>query len=192
MEFTPVDFGVGGVALVSGYLAWVRGLTRELFALFGWTLAAVFGVYMAPLLQPIVEQAPMIGQWLEQNCLMSMIAAVTLLIAFGLLLLSVFTPLASSIILESALAPVDRALGFVFGVARGLAIAAVALLLYQTIGGQQVEMVDNAQVVPFLTDLMTQVEARIPTDLPAWIDQRAEILFSKCSGGSAGTPASDS
>ncbi|MGY0406728.1 CvpA family protein, partial [Pseudoalteromonas sp. SYSU M81241] len=48
----------------------------------------------------------------------------------GLVLMSLFTPLFSSVIQKTALSGVDQALGFLFGAARGIILVAVALLVF--------------------------------------------------------------
>ncbi|MEL6267907.1 MAG: CvpA family protein [Pseudomonadota bacterium] len=187
MDFTAIDFGVGAIAVISGLLGYSRGVTRELFALFGWVIAGAFGLYGAPFLEPLVREAPVIGEFLAGSCVLAMIAAITVLVAFGLLVLSVFTPLASSLVLESALAPVDRMLGFIYGVARGLVLVAVIYFVYDQIGGtQDFPMLENAQVKALLDDALARVEVMIPTEVPAWFGARIDALMAPCGGEGLG------
>ncbi len=113
MEFTVVDAGVAAIALLSGILAYSRGFTRELFALAGWAAAAVAAYYLAPMLEPLIREAPVVGSYLAASCVISLIAAITIVLAASLLILSMFTPLVSGLVLDSMLAPLDRMLGFV-------------------------------------------------------------------------------
>lgn len=190
MDFTEIDIGVAVIAVISGFLGYGRGFTREIFALFGWAIAGALGLYGAPFLEPLIREAPVIGDFLAGSCVLSMIAAITLLVALGLLILSVFTPLASSIVLDSALAPVDRALGFVYGVVRGGVLVAVVYFVYvNVIGDQQVAMVENAQVKSFLDEALAQLEANMPTEVPDWFGQRIDALMSPCGGDGITEPA---
>ena len=78
----------------------------------------------------------MIGpRFLADNCLVAMLAAFGLVMAGALLVLSVFTPIFSSMVMESALGPIDRALGFLFGAARGILLLSVAFMIYAGTAG---------------------------------------------------------
>ncbi len=111
MQFTYIDAIVAAVTLLSGFLAYSRGFTREVFAIGGWILAAVVAFYLAPPVAPLVAEIPWLGQRLADSCLILMIVAFSLCVAAALLILAVFTPIFASVILESALGPIDRVLG---------------------------------------------------------------------------------
>ncbi|MEL6337172.1 MAG: CvpA family protein [Pseudomonadota bacterium] len=180
-NLTMVDGGVAAISAVSGLLAYSRGFTRELFALFGWVIAGAAGLYFAPMVEPLIREAPVIGDFLAGSCVLSMIAAVTIIVALGLLIMSVFTPLASSVILDSPLAPVDRALGFVFGIARGLVFVAVIYFVYVNLaGGQAWEPLDASLSKTYLDQMLVQVEAQLPTQVPTWFGERIDALMAPC------------
>ncbi|MEO0683080.1 MAG: CvpA family protein, partial [Pseudomonadota bacterium] len=130
MEFTIADGVVAAVLLLSGWLAWSRGLVRESLSIGGWVLAAFGALYLAPWLDPLLREAPVIGGVLSSACSLSKIAAFSVSFAGLLLVISVFTPLISSAVEDSFIGPLDRAAGFVFGVARGLALVAIVYLIY--------------------------------------------------------------
>jgi len=181
MEFTLVDGGVAAVTLVSGLLAYSRGVTREIFAIGGWIIAALSAFYLAPMLEPLMREAPAIGPILESSCVFSMIAAFTLIVAVVLLILSVFTPLASSLVLGSPLAPVDRVLGFVFGIARGLLLIAIAYLLFQTLGGGQPwEPLETAASRTVVVEGARLLSENVPAQVPDWFGSRIDALMAPC------------
>ncbi|MEM6945257.1 MAG: CvpA family protein [Pseudomonadota bacterium] len=181
MEFTIVDGGVGAVALISGILAYARGLTRELFAIFGWAAAAGMAFYLAPFVEPLIREAPVVGSFLAQTCIISMVASFILVVALGLLVLSVFTPLASSLVLDSPLAPVDRTLGFVFGVGRGLVLVALAYFLYLNLGGgQEWAPLEGARSKILFDEAVQLVEANMPAEIPTWFGERVNALLTPC------------
>ena len=181
MEFNIVDGGVAAVTIVSGLLAYSRGLTRELFAIAGWIIAALAAFYLAPMLEPLMREAPVIGPFLESSCVISMIAAFTVIVAFALLILSVFTPLASSAILASPLAPVDRVLGFVFGVARGLILIAIAYILYQNLsGGQTWPPLEEAGSRVIFEESARVIGENLPASVPEWFGNRIDALMAPC------------
>ncbi|MEM6422102.1 MAG: CvpA family protein, partial [Pseudomonadota bacterium] len=162
----------------------------EVFALFGWVVAGGVGLYFAPMVEPLIREAPVVGDFLGGSCVLAMIAAVTIVVAFGLLVMSVFTPLASSLILDSPLAPVDRALGFVFGIARGLIFVGVIYFVYVNLaGGQAWEPLDTAASKIYLDDALVRVEALMPTQLPDWFGERIDALMAPCGISPADAPA---
>jgi len=110
--------------------------------------------------------------------------------ALGLLVMAVFTPVFSSWVLESALGPVDRVLGFVFGVARGALLVVVAYMLYGALIGdpQTVPQIADARVHDITVDLATRLEAALPDQLPPWLSDRIDALMAPCAGEGLAEP----
>lgn len=182
MNFTYVDAAVAVVTLLSAFLAYNRGFTRELFAIGGWVLAALAAFYFAPVIEPLMREIPAIGPQLAKSCVISMIAAFTLVVAAGLLVLAVFTPIFSSVVLDSALGPVDRVLGFLFGVARGVVLLAVAYLIYNGLAGEEVlPALENAASKPLFDEAAALIDANRPDELPSWFVERIDALMAPCS-----------
>ncbi len=181
MEFTVVDAGVAVIALLSGVLAYSRGFTREMFALAGWAGAAVAAYYIAPMLEPLIREAPVVGTYLAASCVISMVAAFTIVVAAALLILSMFTPLVSGLVLDSMLAPIDRLLGFVFGIARGLVLIAVVFLIYTNLSGVEAwPPLDNAASRTVFEDSAAALEQSLPDSIPDWFGQRIDALMVNC------------
>ncbi|MHA1530077.1 MAG: CvpA family protein [Alphaproteobacteria bacterium] len=182
MDFTVVDAGVAVVALLSGALAYARGFTREMFAIAGWAIAAVAAFYIAPVLEPLIREAPVVGTYLAASCVISLIAAFTIVVAIALLILSLFTPLVSGLVLDSMLAPIDRLLGFVFGVARGLVLIAVAFLIYTNLSGVEAwPPLDNAASRALFEQSAVILEQNLPDSVPDWFGARIDELMVNCS-----------
>ena len=55
MQFTYVDLVAGLLVLISAYLAYVRGMTREVLAIGGWLIAGLAALYLAPMVKPLLE-----------------------------------------------------------------------------------------------------------------------------------------
>jgi len=181
MEFTVVDAGVAVVAVLSGALAYARGFTREMFAIGGWALAAVAAFYIAPAIEPLIREAPVVGTYLAASCVISLIASFTIIVAIALLILSLFTPLISGLVLESMLAPLDRMLGFVFGVARGLVLIAVAFLIYTNLSGVEPwPPLDNAASRAVFEQSATILQENLPDSVPDWFGARIDELMVNC------------
>ena len=181
MDFTVVDAGVAVIALLSGVLAYSRGFTREMFALAGWAGAAVAAFYLAPMLEPLIREAPVIGSYLAASCVISIIAAFTIVVAVALLILSMFTPLVSGLVLDSMLAPIDRMLGFVFGILRGLVLIAVAFLIYTNLSGAGAwPPIDNAASRTLFEESAALLEQSLPDSIPDWFGARIDELMVNC------------
>ena len=106
------------VMLLSGLLALMRGLTREVFSILAWVLALLAAVLLfdaiAPGLRKLVGQAPAVD----------IIVAGALFVG-ALLVLSFFSDRVYQKIHGPQSGPIDRTLGFIFGLTRGVAIIAI-------------------------------------------------------------------
>jgi membrane protein required for colicin V production len=189
MTFTYVDAIVAAIVAISAFLAYSRGLTRELLAIGGWIVAALLAFYLAPGFAPIVAEIPWLGPKLAGSCLILMIASFSIIVAFGLLVLAVFTPIFASVVMESALGPVDRVLGFLFGIARGLLLVAVGYLIYVSFAGQEaIPALDNAASRGIFEETADLIDEYRPREMPAWLQDRITALTAPCGGGETPEP----
>ena len=181
MDFTVVDAGVAVITLLSGMLAYSRGFTREMFAIGGWAAAAVAAFFLAPVLEPLIREAPVVGSYLAASCVISMIVAFTIVVAAALLILSMFTPLVSGLVLDSMLAPIDRMFGFLFGVLRGLVLIAVVFLIYTNLSGVEAwPPLDNAASRTVFEESAAVLEQSLPDAIPDWFGARIDALMVNC------------
>jgi len=123
MPITVIDILVVAVVLISAIFALWRGLIAETFAIFEWVGGAYVALRFAPALQPMV--AGLISpSWL------AWIAAFvgTFLVVF--IPLSILSHRLSELVKGSDIGPVDRALGLVFGVGRGLVIVGLGYIAF--------------------------------------------------------------
>ncbi len=183
MEFTYIDAVAAVIVLLSAILAYSRGLTREIFAIGGWIVAGLAAFFLAPKFEPLMREIPAVGSFLAENCVISMIAAFSLIVAAVLLVLAVFTPIFSSVVLESALGPIDRVLGFLFGVARGVLLIAVAYLIYTNLSGDEIlPALENAASKPMLDEAAALLDKYRPEEVPSWFQERIDALMTPCTG----------
>ena len=184
--FTIVDAGVLVIVLMSAILAYSRGLVREMFAILGWVAAAALGFMFAHQAAPLVKQIPVLDKFLGDNCELSTLAGFFAVFAGALIVASILTPLFASIIQRSALSGVDQGLGFLFGVARGVILVAVAFVLYnRLLSDAAVPAVDKSRSAAVFASLEAKLSEQIPTDAPGWIASRYNDLVGSC--GSATT-----
>ncbi len=124
MPITLLDILLLVVMLISGLLAMIRGFMREVLSIAAWAISAVAAIYFAGRLAPIVKANVNVGDT-PANAIAA--AAVFLLV---LLLVSIITVRISDMILDSRVGALDRTLGFLFGLGRGLIIVVVAFLFF--------------------------------------------------------------
>jgi membrane protein required for colicin V production len=123
MPITWLDLVLLGVMLVSGLLAMIRGFMREILSITAWGAAAAVTLFAYPRLLPIAKA----------NISSDIVAAVAVVggvFLITLLIVSVITVRVSDMILDSRIGALDRTLGFLFGLARGLVIVVVAFLFF--------------------------------------------------------------
>jgi membrane protein required for colicin V production len=158
---TPMylDLFLIAVMLISGLLAMVRGLIREVLSIAGWGAAAVAGLYAYSKLLPMTKQ------YISNDY---MAAGVTVAGAFfaTLIIVSVITVKISDKILDSRIGALDRTLGFLFGLFRGLIIVVVAFIFFDWLvpAKSQPEMIRNARSRIVLQNTGDWLKGLLPED----------------------------
>jgi membrane protein required for colicin V production len=133
--FTLVDGIVLALIALSAILAFARGLVRESLSIIGWIVAGLAGFYFAPMLEPLMREVPFLRDLLGTNCELGVLAGFAVAFAVALILISFVTPLLAGAVQNSALGPVDQGLGFLFGIARGVLLVVIGLIVYRTVFG---------------------------------------------------------
>ncbi|MGJ8545150.1 MAG: CvpA family protein [Sulfitobacter sp.] len=179
--FTIIDGVVALVIVMSALLAYGRGFVRELMAIVGWIAATVFAYLFAPKVEPLVRELPVVGDFLADSCELSIIGAFAVVLAITLIVVSLFTPLFSSLVQRSILGGMDQAFGFVFGVVRGILLVAIAFFVYNVvISGQEFTMVDDSRSAKVFGRFTGQIEDQNPEEALGWLQLKYEALVSNC------------
>ena len=121
MPITLLDFILIGVMLVSALLAMIRGFMREVLSIAAWVLAAVATLYAYAKLLPYAKTY-------FNNDIIATAVVIGGTFIGTLIIVSVITVKFSDMVLDSRVGALDRTLGFLFGLARGLVIVVVAFL----------------------------------------------------------------
>ena len=116
-----LDIGIIVLLLLSGFLAYARGLVHEVLSVAGWIGAIFATIYGFPLLKPFARKVT------EIEIAADFGAGVVIFIV-SLVLLSLVTRRISKKVKDSPLNAVDRSLGFLFGLLRGALIAVIAYI----------------------------------------------------------------
>ena len=123
MPITLLDVALIVVMLVSGLLAMVRGFMREILSIIAWILAAVATLYAYSKLLPLAKQY-------FNNDIVAAVVVIGGVFLLTLLVVSIVTVRISDMVLDSRVGALDRTLGFLFGLARGLIIVVVAFMFF--------------------------------------------------------------
>jgi len=181
LDFTVIDGVVAIVIILSALLAYGRGLVREIMAIVGWVGAAILGFMFAPLVEPLVREIPVVGDIIADSCELSIIGAFAIVFSLALIVMSLFTPLFSSLIRRSALGGLDQGFGFFFGVVRGLLLVAISFFVYDTvITGQEFTIVDESRSAAVFGRFTADIQEHEPEQALGWITQQYENLVGTC------------
>ncbi len=157
---TWVDGVVLAVILLSAGLAYFRGLVREVLGIGAWAGAIIAAVIAEPQATPIASQYVQ-PPWLATG------AAVGVVFLVVLVVLKILIAWLAGKVQRSALGGVDRALGLLFGGARGAFIVVIAyivagLLLPST--DKWPDPVREARSLPLAADGAAWVVAKLPEE----------------------------
>jgi membrane protein required for colicin V production len=157
------------VMLISGLLAMVRGFMREVMSIAAWGAAAIAALYSFPRLLPLATQYfASWNEWAVKGIVLGGVFLATLIIV------SVITVRISDKILDSRIGALDRTLGFLFGLARGLIIVVVAFIFFDWLVPQksQPEAVRNAKSRVVLQSTGQWLMSLLPDDPESTILKR--------------------
>lgn len=179
--FTLIDGVVIAVIVISAILAYSRGVVREVMSILGWIAAAIVAFMFAAQAAPLMREIPYVGEILGESCELGIIAGFAAVFAVALVIAAIFTPLLSGAIRESALGSIDQGLGFLFGVARGVLLVAVAFLVYdRVVTTDAIAMIDDSRSAAIFARSQANLDEAVPEDAPGWIVTRYEELVSAC------------
>jgi membrane protein required for colicin V production len=181
--FTVVDGVVALVIVISAILAYSRGFVRETLSIVGWIAAVVLAYMFAPQVEPLVKEIPILNDFLGESCELAIIAAFAGVFVVALIVISLFTPIFAGAVQRSALGGIDQGLGFLFGVARGVLLVAVALIVYDRVAANDpVPMVEDSRSAKVFATVTENLSDQIPQDAPGWIVEKYEALVGDCGG----------
>jgi membrane protein required for colicin V production len=159
MPITLLDIILLTVMLVSGLLAMIRGFMREILSIAAWALAAVATIYAYARLLPTASQY-FNNEYVAKGVVIAGTFIVTLIVV------SVLTVRISDLILDSRVGALDRTLGFLFGLGRGLIIVVVAFLFFDWLvpSRSQPEWVRGAKSKVVLQSTGDWLREQLPED----------------------------
>jgi len=117
-----LDLAVLGVIALSAIFAFVRGLVREALSIVAWAGAGLTTLYGFNHVYGLVIR------FVATPLLADLIAAAGLFV-ISLIVLTILTGYIARFVQSSALSPIDRTLGLIFGLVRGAFLVSLAYLL---------------------------------------------------------------
>ena len=159
MPITLLDIIVLSVMLLSGLLAMIRGFMREILSIAAWATAAVATLYAFPRLLPQAKTY-------FQNDTIAAIAVIAGVFIGTLVVATIITSKISDMVLDSRIGALDRTLGFLFGLGRGLLIVVVAFLFFAWLvpDKQQPDWVRTAKSLSVLQSTGNWLMSMLPDD----------------------------
>jgi membrane protein required for colicin V production len=155
---TGFDFAVLAILALSALLAYLRGVVRELIALASWAAALIlalgFGGPVATML-PVLRESPGARH----------VLAFALIFIGVLIVGAAVAVLLSKLVRAVGLGFLDRLLGAMFGIARGMAIVLLLVLVAGVTALPRYDWWQNAALEPVLVSAALALRPWLP---PGW------------------------
>ena len=137
-----VDYIILAIVLISAVMGLVRGLLREAIAVITWFLAIVLAWTFAPSLEPLL------GGVLEGSPL-RIWAAHTIIFVGVLLVGGAISVIVTNFVRVSIFAAMDRFLGFIFGIIRGIVIVGAFTIAVQALRMDEDPSWQRSKLMPY-------------------------------------------
>ncbi|HZV21540.1 MAG TPA: CvpA family protein [Hyphomicrobiales bacterium] len=157
MPIQGLDIILIVIMIFSGFLAMLRGLTREMLSIMSWALAALVTLLVYSNFRwefRRIIDTPMLAD------------GTLILVTFigSLIIFSLITANISERVLDSRVGAIDRTLGFIYGLVRGLILVVIAYLII----GQIVDIrnmprwVTEARSLPLIESAGDTIKSFLP------------------------------
>ena len=163
MGLTLTDGVLGGVLLLSLVVGAWRGLVHELMSLAGWVAAFVLAQWLAD------DLAKWLPVWREAAVQVRYALSFVLVFVASMFAAAVVSWLLGKLVSTVGLRPVDRSLGGIFGLARGMVVLLVLAVLVHLLGMRHEDWWRQSQVTPVLELLLAGIKPVLPPTLQAYL-----------------------
>ncbi len=168
-----VDIVVLAVIALSTLLALGRGFVKEVLSVFGWIGAAI-GTLLIFFYVPQVRE--FFGKQIAEPVLADIACAVAIFVVL-LIVLGFFNHAIASRVHASSLGPLDKSLGLVFGLARGIVLVALAHMAmtdwFLPEKSQRPDVINQARTEPYVAMAADFIKSKIPQD---WKDKAGSVF----------------
>lgn len=171
------DLAIVAVLLVSLLVSLVRGFLKEVFSIVVW-VAAIFAGFQvsgafAGALEPLIE--------LPSARFIIAFAAVFLLV---LVIGGLISFLIGKVVEKTGLSPTDRLFGALFGLARGMVIVVLAVMLLRITPFVEDPWWHDSRLLPTFEAMADQAQAWFPENVRDWMQKpKAEMISASTDQG---------
>jgi len=163
MAFTFFDYGVAFILVASALIGVLRGLVREMLALVGWVVAFVLAYHFGGVAAKWMPESLPGGELTRS-------ALGFLTVFFGTWIVSALAGAILGQLLETTgLKPADRGLGLVFGLARGVMIVMLIVVLAGLTKLPEEPFWRDAVSRPYVIQAMGELRQWLPPDLARYV-----------------------
>lgn len=149
-----LDVAILVLLLISAGVGWLRGILRELFSLVSWAVAGWLAYRFR------AEAGGLLQSWISDPTLQQVVGGVALFV-IAVLILSLVGNLTAMLVEKAGMRAADRSLGLVFGIVRGLVLAAGVVLLLRAAGFDQQTWWQSSLLVEYLQGPADAIEQLI-------------------------------
>ncbi len=152
------DYAILGTLFLSGGISLVRGFVREAFSLAIW----LFALWIAWTF--FRDLAPLLSQWVETPSVQLGLAFAGLLVA-TLIIGGLVNYLLIQLVEKTGLSGSDRMIGMLFGIARGVVLVCIVVLLAGLTPIPQDPWWQDSVLVPYFEELALWLKGLLPEDI---------------------------
>lgn len=157
------DLVIVGILLVSVVVSLVRGFIKEVFSILVW-VAAIFAAFqvagpLAGALEPIIDLP-------SARIIVAFAAVFVLVLVVG----GLISFLVGKMVEKTGLSPTDRLFGGLFGLARGLVIVVLAVLLLRVTPFTQDPWWNDSRLLPTFEAMAEQARVWLPESVRGLLD----------------------
>jgi membrane protein required for colicin V production len=157
-NFNWADYSIIGIIFLSAIISLVRGFIREALSLATWTVAAWIAIrFYSPLADQLVN--------VIKTPSFRIGAAFAIIFIIVLILGGMVSAVFSRLVNHTGLSGTDRLVGLIFGVARGILLIAVLLLMGTMTGLIKAPWWQASQLIPHFQNIVLWLQGFIPEQL---------------------------
>jgi len=139
-----------------------RGFVYEVMSLVAWLTAFVVARWMGP---DVAQQLPMQGA----SAMLRQMAGFLIVFVGSLMLGSLLAVLIKKLLAKVGLRPVDRLLGAIFGLARGLLLLLLVTALLQLSPAKDSDVWQQSTAVGLASSLLRYLKSALPQELRTYL-----------------------
>lgn len=161
-----IDYAILGLIFISLVIGLFRGLIREAFSLFTWIIAIWIGLnfsrHVAVFLEPVISYPSA-----------RIAAAFAILFFVTLILGGIISFLLSALVKKTGLTGTDRFAGMLFGIARGMVVVAVLVMLAGLTPLPEDSWWKKSKLIPPFQSLALWLRDQVPSSMAGNFNYRS-------------------